>query len=322
MKKTNILITFLSLALVISLVYTSFHSHFNDKISCPDKFDFVAPDIECEADQTTKTLDIKRIVNLSINNMLYLKKATKVSVFYRDLDNRQWFGINENENFNPASLLKLPIAISYYKYAEIDPGILSQKYKYKNSAETRSEYTQFTKPAEAMENGKEYTVDEYISRMIKYSDNSALPVLVNNIDNAFINKVFVDLGVYIPVSNGTEQDFVSVKIYSSIFRALYNSSYLNKLYSNKLLETMSTSSFRSGIASGIPKNIKFANKFGERIILDPVTKEVNNLELHDCGIVYKPENHYILCVMTQGTNYEDLLSVLGDISKKVYENTN
>jgi len=41
-----------------------------------------------------------------------------ISVYFRDLNNGPWFGINENDMFSPASLLKVPLMMLYFKLAE------------------------------------------------------------------------------------------------------------------------------------------------------------------------------------------------------------
>lgn len=47
---------------------------------------------------------------------------------------------------------------------------------------------------------------------------------------------------------------------------------------------------------------------------NPITKE-----LHDCGIIYYPERPYLLCVMTEGNDLNELAGVIQNISKTVYE---
>jgi len=57
-----------------------------------------------------------------------MKNIIRASVFYRDLTTRRWFGIDDTANFYGASLLKLPLSIIYYKFAEVAPDILLQKF--------------------------------------------------------------------------------------------------------------------------------------------------------------------------------------------------
>ena len=76
--------------------------------------------------------------------------------------------------------------------------------------------------------------------------------------------------------------------------------------------------FPQGLQAGIPASVEVAQKFGERqVFLHDGT--LSYRELHDCGIVYAPDNPYILCVMTRGHDFASLSSTIRDISKVVYD---
>lgn len=287
-------------------------------VSCPDKYSFISQDLNCDEDPQNETVALKRLVNSVVEGHVSAKDARRVAVFYRNLSDRQWFGINENENFDPASLLKLPLAMAYYKLQEINPDIMAQEYEY-HLQDGVSKAVLSYKPTEELVSGKRYTLSGLIQRMIQYSDNELVPLLFEKLDKDFVNKVYVDMEVYFPKTGGTEQNFVSVKTYAKILRSLYNSSYLNQNSSNELLDIMSKSSFRSGIVSGVSDSVTVSNKFGVRSLLDPVSARVTGIQLHDCGIVYT-KDPYILCVMTEGNNPEKLAQVIADISKNIYEN--
>jgi formylmethanofuran dehydrogenase subunit D len=77
---------------------------------------------------------------------------------------------------------------------------------------------------------------------------------------------------------------------------------------------MSAASFSGGLISGVPAGVSVSHKFGEKVI----DASVPTLQLHDCGIVYHPRTPYLLCVMSQGRDYDELSSFIGDVSKTVY----
>lgn len=314
--KSKIIISVLSICLFFSFIYI-FLSYKTVVSSCPDKYPLISSDLNCDADPQDETIALESKVRDLTRVLESQKKADKVSVFYRDLNNRQWFGIHENDLFEPGSLLKLPLAIAYYKLSEVDPNLLDLKYKYTNPSNDEMYDKQYTEPENKLKINTVYTVKDLINSMIKYSDNAPVSILVGGISESFFQKVFIDLGIRI---NGVNDDFVSVKVYGSIFRSLFNASYLNQFYSNQLLEIMSNSSFQRGIVSGVPKGIVVANKFGERIKTDPSNGKIVKIELHDCGIVYDNKNPYIICVMTQGDNYDSLVEVISKISRSIYEN--
>ena len=53
--------------------------------------------------------------------------AQEVSVYFRDLQYGPTFGIDEYSKFSPASLLKLPMMISYLSLSEDNPDILNKE---------------------------------------------------------------------------------------------------------------------------------------------------------------------------------------------------
>ncbi len=241
-----------------------------------------------------------------------------VSIYFRDLNNGRWTGVNENDKFSPGSLLKVPIMIAYYKMAENDPSILSKEITNDNLTEDYNS-DEIIKPDEVIKRGNTYTVDDLIKRMIIYSDNDATVLLFNNIDKRALNDVFSDLGISFNEDPSTE-DFISTKQYSLFFRVLFNSSYLDPVLSEKALSLLSKADFKNGLRSNLPTDINISHKFGEREYKYGDNK-ISTYEFHDCGIVYYTNNPYILCVMTKGNvnNIKVLESLAQKISSLIYD---
>lgn len=257
--------------------------------------------------------NIEKIVKEEIAN----NNATNISVYYRVMDSGRWFGINENEQYSPASLLKVPLMIAYLKEAESNPDILSRQITYDGSFD----YNQMEEfpPKVRIQAGKSYTIDQLLEATIFYSGNNAEALLMEKINPQTHVDVFTDLGIPLPES--PVLDFMSAKSYSYFFRVLYNSSYLNKQMSQKALNMMSKARFDHGIAEGVPKDIVVAEKFGERSLVDD-NKTVLFRELHDCGIIYDQGDPYLLCIMTKGDDLEKLSKAIIYISKEVYQYRN
>lgn len=236
-------------------------------------------------------------------------RASHVSVYFRDLSNGPWIGINENEPYSPASLLKVPIMIAALKKAEASPGFLDKRITYSSHTPDQTNPNILDT---LIKTGNTYTVEDLIYRTIAFSDNEAKNLLVNNIDVQTLGNVYSDLGIDIPGIR-TPDDFMSVKDYSSFFRLLYNATYLNKKMSEKALEFLCKSTYKKGLAGKLPKDVVVAHKFGERGFPNSNTKQ-----LHDCGIIYKKDRPYILCVMTRGDNFDELSSVIAEVSQLIY----
>jgi len=251
--------------------------------------------------------EIENKLTDSINRSIKNGKITYASVYFRDLNNGPWIGINESEEFTPASLLKVPLMIAYLKIAENYPTVLDEELLIVDNSDTLS---QNIIPLRTVENGKSYKVSDLIEYMIVYSDNKAANTLLSHIDVESLNAVYEDLGIKTPDVNDSE-NFMSVRDYASFFRILYNASYLNREMSEKALSILTNSQFNLGLSAGVPPQIDVAHKFGERVLLE-------GKQLHDCGIIYKVDKPYLLCIMTRGTNFIGMGETIKTISETVY----
>ncbi|MEN9558749.1 MAG: hypothetical protein RL141_1118 [Candidatus Parcubacteria bacterium] len=237
------------------------------------------------------------------------KQIASASVYYRDLNNGPWMGIDEREKFLPASLLKVPIMMYFYKQAEQNPSLLDRMVMLEGNV-TPTE--QHFNPRETVKPGTPYRVGDLVERSIRHSDNGAAEALVSIATPFFLDKLLDTLHVsYVADAEG---DFITVRDYATFFRVLFNASYLNDEWSNAALDLLTRVEFNQGIPAGLPPSIPVAHKFGEAFRDD--TKEK---QLHDCGIVYLPNQPYVLCIMTRGTDLDVQAGVIAKISQVVFE---
>jgi beta-lactamase class A len=238
---------------------------------------------------------------------------SRYSVYFRDQNKGFWVGINEDDTFSPASMSKVVLAIAIYKQAESDPEFLRTHKIYTPQLAKMNTDISFSLPSE-LKVGQSYEVVDLVSKMIIDSDNGAKDILGSIIDPKILDDLFTRLGMDIPKAG--QGYVVSTKKYTSFFKSLYSATYLNKDYSNRLLTLLSRATFNKGLVAGIPSTVAVSHKYGEYVNDGNAT--TNSVELHDCGIVYEPENPYILCVMTQGKSEDDLARIIADVSKVVY----
>lgn len=280
-------------------------------------YQYINPILECNPDISlnSKLIPLKNKLESIINQEINNKNITFASIYYRDLNNGPWFGINEKEYFSPASLVKVPILIAYLKKAETDPTILQTKLVVTNDP-TSGNNIQNIKPSVATITNVEYTIEKLLEEMIVYSDNNAYDTLVQNLTGDEIMKVYQDLDVDISKAfSNPNGNIVTVKAYASFFRILYNASYLNKDLSEKALKLLSQVEFKDGLVAGVPKTITVSHKFGERKYAD-----TNEIQFHDCGIVYLSKNPYLLCVMTKTTkSITPAINFIKNISQTIYQ---
>ena len=280
---------------------------------CP--YDYVNPS-RCEPDVVQKKKEYTSLRNDLASSIEMEKKdgsATDIAIYFRDLQNGPSVNINGQMDFKPASLLKVPLMITYLRKAEDDPSILKKSIIV--SGDFQLLPVQEIKPQKSAIPGKKYTRDELITMMITQSDNYSWIALLTDLQNNYSEDDFIatlsDLGIIDPRISVSGQ-YLSVQTYASIFRILYNSSYLNTPMSDRALKLLTQATYNDGIVAGLPKGIKVAHKFGE-------TNTDGVQELHDCGIVYYPPDPYILCIMTKGHDIPTLEQVIQQISQEVYQ---
>lgn len=281
------------------------------------KDSLIRPLLLCELSETKQFIRYQPLedkITSLVNDEIAKKEVIGVSVYFRDLDTGQWTGVNENDTYSPASMLKVPVMIAYFKLAETHPEILYKKVLYDGSFDDNRAET--IKPTAMIELGHEYTIEELIHYMIVDSDNNARRLLDLNIDPNALLDVYSDLGISIPAKGSI--DFMSAKTYARFFRILYNSTYLSRAMSQKALSLLLEPDFAQGIVAGLPSGVNAAQKFGERTVLNP-DGSVQFRELHDCGIVYHPRHPYLACIMTKGTDFTVLEGSIQNISRLLYQ---
>ncbi len=279
---------------------------------------FVNPLLECDfAEESIRGLELpglKDKVNQYIERAKTEGLIDEAAVYFRQLRDGPWFGVNEHYGFAPASLMKIPLLMTYLKEADRDPALLRMPIV--NDLDQNLAAGQFYPPKETIEPGRSYRVDDLLFRMVVYSDNNAWALLFRNIDTAKLNLVMRDLQVEYSAEDSSGK--ISIVSYSAFLRVLYNASYLSKEMSEKALSMLSQEDFSDGLRKGFPVNVMFAGKFGERTAgLDRGMVR----QLHEVGIVYHPRYPYLLGVMTLGRDFKLQEKVLQDLSRLIYTET-
>lgn len=283
-----------------------------------DQYKFISPLLLCinnEAAPAPEFSPLRNKLASFVAQHTGNRDADSISIYVRDLNSGRWTGVNEDEKYAPASMLKVATLLAFLKKARTSEGFLKTKLSYTDGIDESS--SQFFKPKRALTRGKTYTIDELLHFMIIESDNNARRLLRQTIEQQELQHVYDDLGIYIPGSQAT-QGFMSAKTYSYFLRLLYNASYVGRVSSESTLAMLTQTQFKDGLVAGLPAGTIIAHKFGEREITD-VGAGTTTRELHDCGIVYYGNNPYLMCVMTRGAQFQKLAAVIRDASSLVYK---
>lgn len=308
MKKINIIIFFILLALVLlniklitDSLQTSNQQGSSDLDSLQKKYPFVATRVLVD-----DTKD--RLINF-----IPLRKALRdevvgyednFSIYFEYLPTGVSIGINERTEFDSASLIKVPVAMAFlnaYRKAGLD---INEKVRITKD-ELDDKFGDLWKRGE----GAEISLKEALSLLLTESDNTAYKILNNRLTLRDHLEVYEKLDIEIGVDNN-RQVILTTKGYSSILKALYFSSLLEKEDSEYILELLTQSIHKDKLPAPIPKEIPIAHKIGV------YTDETNAL-YQDCGIVYVPRRPYILCMASLSTDAE-ATARMNKISEIVY----
>lgn len=224
-----------------------------------------------------------------------------VSVYFEYLPTGANIVISKDAEFYPASLLKVPVAMAAAKKIEKGEWKWDNKLVLMSTDKDDNFGTLYKEPA-----GSVFTIEELVRRSLIDSDNTAHFILLRNLELAEINDVYAHMGLDgFLETNGN----ISAKKYSVILRALYNSSYLLDINSQKIISFLTEEKFKDYLGSGLPSNIAFAHKIGidtdKKIYLDS-------------GIVYFDSRPYLLVAMTKSKTDQQAKDIMKDISEKVF----
>ena len=232
--------------------------------------------------------------------------AKTVSVYLRKFNDGSWITINQQEQYDPGSILKVSLLIAILKQAQSNPSLLDKKILFSiHGTDIPKEYFL----DDTLMPGTKYSIRELLRRMIVYSDNDAVTLLNQDLNVTMLQKLFTDLGLTAPQPQ--TKYLMTAEDCAKFMRVLFNSSYLKPEFSENALRLLTESRFHKGLTDPLPATLKVAHKFGEAgTFTEP--------QLHEEGIVYIDNNPYLLVIMTKGSDYDRLSQCVSAISKVVY----
>lgn len=251
-------------------------------------------------------------IEKQIDGMKSSTSLKKMSVYYRNLNTSQQVVVDNGEKYFPASLSKLPLAMAYYKLDEASPGLLdtSGELNFEQDYNANQEIG----PQEFPVSGQSYSIRQLIEMMLKYSDNTSFNLLLGRSEATdTLRKLFSDIKLFYPYDQTEVKEVFNVKEIGRFYRLLHNATYLNAANSESLLQQLTQSTYKQAIVGGVPQEVKVAHKYGLETQRDMQGNLVGR-QLHDCGIVYTPNNPYLLCIMTK-SGAGDLSQIEQDIAK-------
>jgi len=263
----------------------------------------------------TSNLDKHFIINFSPlkKQLIEIQKKylQKTYIYFDYLNNAAWVGLNERDPFTAASTIKVPLAMAVYKAVEEKKLKTSDAYSL-IELDLREDFGELYKAG----TDSQFTVEDLVKIMLEQSDNTAMNALLNILRSIGINDPFSDVyafmgwDIFSGIGEAPNYQKITLKTLSNMFISLYNAKYVNVKNSQKILEFLANTPFNDKIVAGVPENIAVAHKIGI---------SAGDETFSDCGIVYAPNRHYLLCLGINGGDEKTANKFMTETSKAVYK---
>lgn len=281
------------------------------------EYDYIRPLLACDfsvqAGQT-EWAELQPKLETTVQTLVKEGKFEKLSVFFRDFGTAATISVRPEDTFFPASLNKVPLMMTVLKMTEKDESFWTTQLDTVQLA--NSNQGQEITPKAVVNPGEKVTVEQAVERMIRHSDNNGFYALLPHLDVQAYRQIHNDLRIPYETIDKSFEDFMTAEDYSYFLRVLFSATYLNPEESERALALLAESDYGNALRAGVNSAIPVAHKFG----LLTREAEPKERELHDCGIVYYPNNPYLLCVMSKSTlPLSEIEATIAGISKTVYD---
>lgn len=202
------------------------------------------------SDQEAVMATLKNKINNFIDNDKENNNLSNAAVFFYDLNRGRWIGVNETEKYSPASMMKIVIMVAYFKESETNSNILNNYLIYPKDIDDLVKQNPAEKPSD-LKIGAGYRVLDLVNKMIIDSDNGAMTLLLNNINQNSLDSIYNALNIENP--NGRNDFTISPRSFSLFLRILYSATYLSEADSEKALNILSKTTFADGLVAGVPE---------------------------------------------------------------------
>lgn len=232
----------------------------------------------------------------------FKKKTGKLSgiygLFVVDLEDGYYFGVNENETFQAASLIKLPVIVEMYRKGE-EGFDLDGLYILKEDDKLGGTGSLQYKKA-----GYEITYRQLLKKMGEESDNTAYNIIVKTLGEDKMKEKIKEFGME---STSFDENETSPKDIGILFKDLWEGDILSKKGKEELFKILINTGFEKHLPVGIPKDIKISHKVGFEVHV-----------INDAGIVWG-QRPYVVVILSKGVIEAEANEIIPGISRDIFE---
>lgn len=237
-----------------------------------------------------------------------------VGVYYKNLITGESFGMNEDQPFVAASVIKVPIMVEVFR--QVTTGTLTLDTLLPVHEEDKVPSCGVLR---MMHKGMSVTVEDLCNLMIVISDNTATNVLINTLGMETINAALQGMGLTTTRVNrllfdvearkrGLQNYFAPVEI-GQLLEAMWAETLITPEASRQMIDILLNQQLNHKIPYFL-RGVKIAHKTGED---DGVT--------HDVGIIYA-QQPFVLCLSSNDTNVVATEMGFREIARICFEHCN
>ncbi len=240
--------------------------------------------------------------------------AGEVGVYIKDLRTGKTIEKNSDEQFVTASLIKLPIMAAAFQ------AISENKLSLNSSIQLRRSHIRGGSGSlKWCRIGRRFLVSHLLYRMVTESDNTAAQIFIDKLGYDALNQSFSNFGLSVTriqpsgmlLTNAMDpalDNHTTPREMGMLLEKIYKHKLVNDGYCDLMIEIMKHAEGPSRLAKFLPKKWSLARKGG-----------LLRKNCHDVGIIFTPNNDYIVCVMT-GNNetYKKAKGLIAKVGQTLY----
>lgn len=237
-------------------------------------------------------------------------EKTNYGIYIKDLKRDQEVSINGQLIYPPASITKVPIAIIALRDIQAGKFTLEDTFPMKQAYKVYA-FDGFS----GVPNGREISLDEYITTMLRESDNTAMTALENILGGVEIldQRYKTELGID---TFFRDPHIAKAEDIGHVFEGIYKGTFLDKERNDYLLNILfhTADRFQDRIQAAVVNepNTTVAHKIGQ------VTTD-EGYSYNDAGIVYGPKTDFIVVVIDHYIGEAGARQTIIDTTKSAFE---
>lgn len=214
-----------------------------------------------------------------------------------NLNTGETYGVNEDEVFTAASLIKLPVMAAMFGEHEDGNIDLEDIYTLRDEDRVGGSGSIVSRPT-----GSEYSYRELVAAMGHQSDNTAYTACLNLLGRDLVKNYITEFGM---LHTSLEENQTTPRDVGVFFKNLWTRKMLDRSSRDELLKYLTGTIYESWLPAGIP-GVRVAHKFGRD------ARVVN-----DAGIVFA-EEPYVLVIMSKGVVESQADKLIPDLAALVH----